>query len=79
MSANGYASQMNAALGKIQTLTAELAELRKAHETLVLENASLQLAIEDLSGLRRENARLRGHVEGLLEGINKALGKQTNG
>jgi len=79
MSANGYANQMNAALNKIQTLTTELAELRKAHEALVFENASLQLAIDDLSGLRRENARLRGHVEGLLEGINKALGKQTNG
>ena len=75
MSANGYANQMNAALSKIQILTAELAELRKAHESLVLENASLHLAIEDMGGLRRENARLRGHIESLVEGISKGLNK----
>ena len=74
MSANGYANQMNAALGKIQTLTAELAELRKAHETLVFENASLQLAIEDLSGLRRENARLRAVIQDAVDSISKVLG-----
>jgi len=79
MSANGYASQMNTALDQIKLLTAELAKLRKEHETLGLENASFQVAIEYLSGLRRENARLRGHIEGLLDGINTALGKQTNG
>ncbi len=73
MSANGYSSQMSAALGKIQTLTAELAEIRKAHEALVLENASLQLAIHDLSGLRRENARLRANIQSVIDGINKVL------
>ena len=74
MSANGYASQMNAALGKIQTLTAELAELRSKHETLILENASLQLAIEDMGGLRRENARLRAVIQSALDSISKVLG-----
>jgi regulator of replication initiation timing len=64
---------MSAALGKIQTLTAELAEIRKAHEALVLENASLQLAIHDLSGLRRENARLRANIQSVIDGINKVL------
>ena len=73
MSANGYASQMNAALSKIQTLTAELAELRKAHEALVFENASLQLAIDDLSGLRRENARLRATIQSVIDSISKVL------
>ena len=74
MSANGYASQMNAALGKIQTLTAELAELRKAHEALVLENTSLLLAIEDMGGLRRENARLRAVIQDAVDSISKVLG-----
>ena len=73
MSANGYASQMNAALDKIQTLTAELAELRKAHETLVLENASLQFAIEDLSGLRRENAKLKADIQVAISDIRKIV------
>jgi FtsZ-binding cell division protein ZapB len=74
MSANGYASQMNAALGKIQTLTAELAELRKTNENLVLENTSLLLAIEDMGGLRRENARLRASIQGVVDSISKVLG-----
>lgn len=73
MSANGYASQMNTALSKIQTLTAELAELRKAHETLVFENASLQLAIEDLSGLRRENAKLKADIQVAISDIRKIV------
>ena len=73
MSANGYASQMNAALSKIQTLTAELAELRKEHETLVLENASLQLAIDDLSGLRRENAKLKADIQVAISEIRKIV------
>ena len=74
MSANGYASQMNAALGKIQTLTAELAELRKTNENLVLENTSLLLAIEDMGGLRRENARLRASIQDVIDSISKVLG-----
>ena len=78
MSANGYASQMNAALSKIQTLTAELAELRKANEDLVLENTSLQLAIEDMGGLRRENARLRASIQGVVDSISKVLGNQNH-
>jgi len=73
MSANGYASQMNAALSKIQTLTAELAELRKAHEALVFENASLQLAIDDLSGLRRENAKLKADIQVAISEIRKIV------
>ena len=74
MSANGYASQMNAALSKIQTLTAELAELRKTNENLVLENTSLLLAIEDMGGLRRENARLRAVIQDAVDSISKVLG-----
>ena len=74
MSANGYASQMNAALDKIQTLTAELAELRKTNEALVLENTSLLLAIEDMGGLRRENARLRAVIQDVIDSISKVLG-----
>ena len=73
MSANGYSSQMSAALGKIQTLTAELAEIRKAHEALVLENASLQLAIHDLSGLRRENAKLKADIQVAISDIRKIV------
>ena len=78
MSANGYAIQMNAALGKIQTLTAELAELRKTNENLVLENTSLLLAIEDMGGLRRENARLRASIQGVVDSISKVLGNQNH-
>ena len=74
MSANGYASQMNAALSKIQTLTAELAELRKTNENLVLENTSLLLAVEDMGGLRRENARLRASIQDVIDSISKVLG-----
>jgi len=73
MSANGYASQMNTALGQIKLLTAELAKLRKEHETLVLENASLQLAIDDLSGLRRENAKLKADIQVAISEIRKIV------
>lgn len=79
MSANEHTIPMSEALNKIETLTTELAKVRKENEDLVLENTSLRLAIEDMSTLRRENARLRGHIEGILSGIKSTLGTPNRG
>lgn len=69
---NGYAYQMNAALDKIQRLQAELSDARRQHESLVLENTSLRLAVEDMAGLRDENLKLKGQLSEFIERMEKA-------
>lgn len=71
---SGYAYQMNSALEKIQRLQADLSHLQNRYDTLVLENQSLRLALQDMEGLRTENLLLKGRLDGYRSGMEKALG-----
>lgn len=61
---SGYAYQMNAALDRIKDMMRKNAELQKQYDDLVLENASLKYAIEDMAKLREENCKLKGELYG---------------
>jgi len=69
---SGYAYQMNAALDKIKEMMRINAELKNKYDALVLENASLHLALEDAKMLCEENVNLKQKMSEYISRIEKA-------